>query len=149
MERQALKLSGRSEPKNELRLNDELKAIATSLAEFAAKFDDEPVLQVWLLVVALFPPVADCTPSLQVKDIGPQFSYRGVFIIEYLGPILIMAFVAMRPAFLFGSEALNTPLSSTASCVMLSFYHACRTVCSVVGAVQAGRMAVDRAFREA
>ena len=26
-----------------------------------------------------------------IKDLGPQFSYRGVFILEYLGPILIVS----------------------------------------------------------
>ncbi len=36
---------------------------------------------------------------------GAQFSYRGVFIVEYLGPILIIAAYAMRPTFLFGPGA--------------------------------------------
>lgn len=27
---------------------------------------------------------------LIVKDLGPQFSYRGVFILEYLGPVIIL-----------------------------------------------------------
>lgn len=43
-------------------------------------------------------------PLVYVKDIGPQFSYRGVFAIEYAGPIAIVALFALRPAFLFGSE---------------------------------------------
>ena len=29
--------------------------------------------------------------TIIVKDLGPQFSYRGVFILEYLGPILIVS----------------------------------------------------------
>lgn len=33
---------------------------------------------------------------------GPQFSYRGVFVIEYLGPILIVLGYALRPSFLYG-----------------------------------------------
>lgn len=37
-----------------------------------------------------------------MKDLGPQFSYRGVFIVEYLGPILIMLAFASRPEWLFG-----------------------------------------------
>lgn len=40
--------------------------------------------------------------EVDAKDLGAQFSYRGVFVIEYLGPILIIAAFAMRPAFLFG-----------------------------------------------
>ena len=44
--------------------------------------------------------VAGKTPLL--KDMGPQFSYRGVFLIEYAGPLFIMMLYALRPALLFG-----------------------------------------------
>ena len=40
--------------------------------------------------------------SVEVKDLGPQFSYRGVFLIEYAGPIAIVLAYTLRPAFLFG-----------------------------------------------
>lgn len=40
--------------------------------------------------------------TIAVKDLGAQFSYRGVFIVEYLGPILIMLAFASRPEWLFG-----------------------------------------------
>ena len=30
-----------------------------------------------------------------VKDLGPQFSYRGVFVLEYLGPILIVSLMKL------------------------------------------------------
>ncbi len=43
--------------------------------------------------------------QIEAKDLGPQFSYRGVFVIEYLGPILIILMYAMRPTFLFGTAA--------------------------------------------
>lgn len=45
-----------------------------------------------------------------VKDLGPQFSYRGVFIIEYLGPILIVALCATRPSFLYSTPSNPSPL---------------------------------------
>jgi len=42
--------------------------------------------------------------SIVVKDLGPQISWRTVFIVEYLGPLLIhILFVFFR----------NTPLSFT------------------------------------
>jgi very-long-chain enoyl-CoA reductase len=52
--------------------------------------------------------------TIEVKDMGPQFSYRGVFIVEYLGPILIVALYAMRPAWIYGEGAAAKPFSLTA-----------------------------------
>jgi len=43
--------------------------------------------------------------TITFKDLGPQIGYRTVFVIEYLGPILIMLFYAARPSFIFGAEA--------------------------------------------
>ena len=47
--------------------------------------------------------------TLTVKDLGPQFSYRGVFLIEYGGPIAIVLAALLRPAAIFGagSQPLN------------------------------------------
>lgn len=53
--------------------------------------------------------------TLELKDMGPQFSYRGVFIIEYLGPILILLAYAMRPEFLYGKAASITPWHDVAT----------------------------------
>ncbi|KAM3570071.1 hypothetical protein VYU27_007850 [Nannochloropsis oceanica] len=39
---------------------------------------------------------------LVFKDLGPQIGYRTVFIVEYLGPILIMLLYASRPSLLYG-----------------------------------------------
>ncbi len=50
---------------------------------------------------------------VQVKDLGPQFSYRGVFIVEYLGPIVIMTIAAARPAWLYAAST-SAPLSPVA-----------------------------------
>jgi hypothetical protein len=45
---------------------------------------------------------------IEVKDLGTQFSYRGVFFLEYLGPIVIVGLFALRPSFLFGQG--STPV---------------------------------------
>jgi hypothetical protein len=46
---------------------------------------------------------------IEVKDLGFQFSYRGVFFLEYLGPIVIVALYALRSPLLFGEG--STPVS--------------------------------------
>lgn len=40
--------------------------------------------------------------ELYVKDLGPQIGYRTVFVVEYLGPIVILLLFALRPSFMFG-----------------------------------------------
>ena len=52
--------------------------------------------------------------TLLVKDYGPQISYRLVFLIEYAGPLLIMAAYATRPALLFGAAAARATWSPVA-----------------------------------
>lgn len=37
------------------------------------------------------------------KDLGPQVSYRTVFVVEYAGPLVIMLLYAMRPSFIYGN----------------------------------------------
>ena len=54
----------------------------------------------------------DADAVLVVKDLGPQFSYRGVFLIEYGGPIAIILACAMRPALLFGGGARTLDIVS-------------------------------------
>ena len=39
---------------------------------------------------------------IQIKNLGPQFSYKGVFLVEYFGPILFVALYALRPSFVYG-----------------------------------------------
>jgi very-long-chain enoyl-CoA reductase len=39
---------------------------------------------------------------VQFKDLGPQVSYRGVFLVEYAGPIAFMVAYASRPSFIYG-----------------------------------------------
>ena len=50
--------------------------------------------------------------TVVLKDLGPQISWKAVFVLEYLGPLLIF------PAFLFGQEAIYgrvTPPGSVAA----------------------------------
>jgi hypothetical protein len=53
--------------------------------------------------------LADAGLQLIDKDYGRQIGYKTVFIVEYLGPILIMMFYAMRPSFLMGAGASARP----------------------------------------
>ena len=48
------------------------------------------------------------------KNVGAQISYRGVFIIEYLGPILIMLGLSLRPSFIYGADAAAQEFSPAA-----------------------------------
>ncbi|KAG5924576.1 hypothetical protein E4U42_004610 [Claviceps africana] len=46
-----------------------------------------------------------------VKDLGPQISWRSVFVIEYLGPILLHSFVVAARPYIYKDGA--DPMSST------------------------------------
>ncbi|EWM23193.1 3-oxo-5-alpha-steroid 4 [Nannochloropsis gaditana] len=51
---------------------------------------------------------------LLFKDLGPQIDYKTVFLLEYLGPILIMLLYASRPSFIYGRPP-SVPPSPTPS----------------------------------
>jgi hypothetical protein len=70
--------------------------------------------------------VLNGTTSIHLKDLGPQFSYRGVFLIEYGGPILIVLAFALRPTFLFGQN--SQPLRFWKSLTLANFNAAQGTV---------------------
>ena len=64
----------------------------------------------------LYPEIFRGGVTITVKDLGPQFSYRGVFIIEYGGPLLIMALQA-RALNIFSALSLsnaNAPVGTSA-----------------------------------
>jgi hypothetical protein len=116
--RQALKLVGRLTPSAEYRFTSEVENISVAYRQFSEKFGEEGVLQASgcrLVALKWVPYLIDPVPGyVQVKDLGPQFSYKGVFIVEYAGPIAIMAIAASRPAWLFGPEATGSSLSQSA-----------------------------------
>jgi len=40
--------------------------------------------------------------ELYLKDLGPQISWKGVFLIEYFGPLLLYTILYLRPTFIYG-----------------------------------------------
>ncbi|CAE6425798.1 unnamed protein product [Rhizoctonia solani] len=60
--------------------------------------------------------------TLYVKDLGPQVSYRTVFIIEYIGPLLIHPVVYHLPKLIYGKGVQHSQLQTVAyALVMLHF----------------------------
>lgn len=55
---------------------------------------------------------------LMFKDLGPQISWRTVFLVEYAGPIFIYMFFYMRFGFVYGSGAGATPHTFTSNLAM-------------------------------
>lgn len=45
------------------------------------------------------------SPTLTMKDLGPQVGYRTVFLWEYFGPMVFVALYYIRPALIFGAGA--------------------------------------------
>lgn len=43
--------------------------------------------------------------KIHFKDLGRQINYRLVFLLEYLGPMVFVLLYALRPAFVYGTEA--------------------------------------------
>lgn len=45
--------------------------------------------------------------KLYVKDLGPQISWKNVFLAEYAGPLFVYLWVYQRPWILYGSQNSN------------------------------------------
>lgn len=53
--------------------------------------------------------------KIYVKDLGPQISWRTVFVLEYLGPLVLYIIVATRPWIFYGEKAGSAyPFTTTA-----------------------------------
>ncbi|TFK73259.1 hypothetical protein BDN72DRAFT_213988 [Pluteus cervinus] len=64
----------------------------------------------------------DKEKELQVKDLGPQLGWRTVFIIEYLGPILIHPLFYHLPQLFYGQDVQHSQLQTFVyAFVMLHF----------------------------
>lgn len=50
-----------------------------------------------------------------IKDLGPQISWKTVFILEYLGPLVVYAIFASRPRIIYGEKAHQFEFSMSAS----------------------------------
>ncbi|KAF3008624.1 3-oxo-5a-steroid 4- dehydrogenase [Curvularia kusanoi] len=48
--------------------------------------------------------------AVDVKDLGPQISWRTVFIVEYLGPLLIHPLMYLARPYIYGTDAPATQL---------------------------------------
>lgn len=58
---------------------------------------------------------------IQVKDLGPQISWQTVFVIEYLGPLLIHPLIYFLRPYLF-SNAGPASTAQTLSCILISLH---------------------------
>ncbi|XP_070564161.1 probable very-long-chain enoyl-CoA reductase art-1 [Ptychodera flava] len=47
--------------------------------------------------------------SLYFKDLGPQISWKTVFLTEYAGPLVVYLLFYTRPAIIYGAEAASQP----------------------------------------
>lgn len=54
-----------------------------------------------------------------MRDLGPQIAWRTVFIVEYLGPILIHPLVYLLRPYLFRSAPAQASYLQTLSCILI------------------------------
>ncbi|XP_077981138.1 putative very-long-chain enoyl-CoA reductase art-1 [Glandiceps talaboti] len=61
--------------------------------------------------------------SLYFKDLGPQISWKNVFLAEYTGPLVVYLIFYARPAIIYGATAANYPRAQ-----VVNFAAACWTL---------------------
>lgn len=59
--------------------------------------------------------------KIYIKDLGPQISWRTVFILEYLGPLVLYVIVATRPWIFYGDKAGSAVAFTTTARWLRSF----------------------------
>ncbi|RUS20383.1 3-oxo-5-alpha-steroid 4-dehydrogenase-domain-containing protein [Endogone sp. FLAS-F59071] len=57
--------------------------------------------------------------TLYFKDLGPQASWRTVFIIEYMGPFLFHPLLYFLPKLFYGSSFTHSPMQTATYCLVL------------------------------
>jgi very-long-chain enoyl-CoA reductase len=57
--------------------------------------------------------------TVYVKDLGPQIAWRTVFIVEYLGPLLIHPLVYFLRPYIYGSAPVEASYLQKLSCILI------------------------------
>lgn len=70
----------------------------------------------------------DSSSKLFVKDLGPQISWKTVFLAEYAGPFFVYLWVYQRPWILYGSQTLSPGNVATVAAVCWSVHYAKRVL---------------------
>ncbi|KAJ2947906.1 hypothetical protein O0L34_g9697 [Tuta absoluta] len=63
---------------------------------------------------------------LYVKDLGPQISWKNVFLAEYAGPLFVYLWVYQRPWILYGEQTSSPGFVATVATVCWSIHYAKR-----------------------
>lgn len=64
----------------------------------------------------------DENATILFKDLGPQISWRAVFMIEYFGPILIHPFFYYASQLVYGSSFTHSPMQKAAFWMVLAHF---------------------------
>ncbi|XP_068626921.1 probable very-long-chain enoyl-CoA reductase art-1 [Battus philenor] len=66
--------------------------------------------------------------KLYVSDLGPQISYKNVFLAEYAGPLFVYLWVYQRPWILYGEQTSSPGTVVNIAAVCWSFHYAKRLI---------------------